>query len=453
MIKETSIPEGLLDFVLANMHILLIRDALLDLFTETEKIKASLIDKDTAIPELTPYVYNGKLLDIEGQLYYVTNVTGIRLNRNTPVSVVPLKIPTTSRLFYRNSKITLKKGQISNYKKDEDLQTTTGRLLLNYVILVDPFGDMIPYINSDWNISRIEETCIFEALRNETVTVEQVKHYSRNLHWLGHFTELCVPSFTERSLTIDPKIIARRNELIAEHRDEIAAGNATVMNRIEAELIAMDRASLKGDVSTLFYDKDNKSYEIHRKTMLILGGMVPKFGEKGFNFIERSLEEGWNVKDFPTISNEIRRGSFARAKETAKGGEETKFVIRVFQNTKITEEDCESQEYLHVEITNDTAQKYLYRSILVNGTLLTLDVDNITSYIGQTVLMRSPMYCSTKVGYCYTCMGGLFRSINQELLTMTAVTISSGFTLAALKSKHGMRTKSISIKSLNKFVF
>ena len=445
------VPE-ILRHVLENLHVLLIRDALLDLFTETEKSKAVLVDDRLAKPIDHTHIYTGKLLDIGDHLYCVIGAKGIHLNKGEVVSVTPLGIPTTNRLFYRNSKITLTKGQISNYKGDDDLYTTAGRLLLNYVILVDPFGDLIPYINEEWKIDRIEENYIFEGLRSGALSVEQIKHYSRNLHWLGHFTELAVPSFTERSLTVDPKIIARRDELLREHRAEIDAGNATVMNRIEAELVAMDRASLKGDESTRFYDRDDKSYEVHRKMMMIMGGMIPKFGEKGFGFIETSLEEGWKVEDFPTICNEVRRGSFARSKETAKGGEETKFVIRIFQNTKIIEDDCGSQKYLHVTLTKDIADKYLHRNILVDGALVTLSPDNISTYIGQTVFMRSPLYCHTNAGYCFTCMGELFRSINQELLTMIGVNISSSFTKAALKAKHFSQTRAIKITSLNQFV-
>lgn len=445
-----EIPPQLLEHILRNLHVLLIRDALLDLFTETEKTPAHLVDT-MAVLDGPGYIYTGKLLDIWGSLYSVMGVEGIRLYDGTPVAVTPLNLKTAGQLCLRNSKITLQKGQIANYKGESELHTTTGRLLLNYTILVDPFGDVIPYINEAWNIGRIEET-IFEHLRAETFTVDQIKHYSRNLHWIGHFTELAVPSFTERSLTIDPKIIARRDELYKIHRKEIESGNATVMNQIEAELIAMDRASLKGDVSTLFYDRDDKSYEVHRKAMLIMGGMVPKFGEKGYGFIERSLEEGWDVKDFPTICNEVRRGSFARAKETATGGVETKFVIRIFQSTKIIEEDCGSTNYLHVNLTKDMAKKYLYRSILVDGKLITLENENLSEYIGKTVLMRSPLYCHTHDGYCFTCMGGLFKAIDQELLSMVAVGISSSFTKAALKSKHGSRSRAINIDSLNRFV-
>ena len=441
-----------LNHILSNLHILLIRDSLLDLFTITIKTKARLINDNQAELIDSGYIYTGKLLDINNELYSVVDSSGIRFTNKEIVSVIPLNMNTTNQICSYNTKIVLPPGRLINYKDSKELHTTTGRLLLNYTILVDPFGDKINYINSEWDIGKIESDYILEGLLSGKFTVDQIKHYSRNIHFIGHFTELSVPNVTERSLTIDPKTIAKRDELLEKYRSEIEAGDSTVMNKIETELIAMDKESLKGDVSTLFYNADKKSYEVHRKSMFILGGMVQKFGEKGYNFVERSLEEGWNVKDFPTIFNESRRGSYSRAKETAKGGEATKFVIRVFQEVRIVEDDCGSEDYLHITLTRDLIRKYIHRNILVDNKLVILSNDNISSFVNKTVLMRSPMHCHSQNGFCFTCMGELFRSINQELLTMIGIGVSSTFTNAALKSRHATVARTIEIKSLNKFV-
>lgn len=450
-----EIAPQILRHILNHLPALLIRDALLDLLTASEKTKARLLDDSHAVvdpSDRSHHVYTAKLLDIDGQLYRAKSIVGIITASDVPIDVEPLNLSATSQLCRYNSKIELQPGDLANYKGDDALQTTIGRLLLNYVFLVDPFGDLIPYINKDWKISELEGTLIFDNLRAGKITVEQLKHYSRNAHWLGHLTELSVPSFTKKSLIVDPAIIARRDELLHQHRAALEAGDAVVMNQIETELIAMDRAYMKGDVSTLFYDMDSKSYEVHRKMMMISGGMIPEFGGKGYNFINSSLEEGWKVKNFDVICNEVRRGSFATAKQTADGGTETKFVIRVFQNTRITEDDCHSQNYLPIYLSKDVAKKYLYRNVFVDGKLLTLDDHNLSDYTGRVVLLRSPMYCHTKAGYCFTCAGELFRTIDQELLTMVGIALTSTFTRSALKSKHFVIARGIEIKSLNKFV-
>lgn len=448
-----DIDPVILNHIFTHMPLLLNRDFLLDILTVSEKNKANLISDNIAMVEQECYLYEGKFLDIDGQLYVVSEFNGVVLSSKQEVPVTSLGLPTSQILCEKNSPILLPPNICQNYIGDKPLETTMGRLLLNYTILVDPFGTLIPYINELWNIGKIESTYIFDALRNEIITVDQIKHYSRNLHFIGHFTELAVPSFTERSLTVNPELIKRRNELLKKYSKEINAGDVVTMAKIEEELVAMDREFLKGDSSTPFYDYDgNKSYGTHRKKMYGLGGITPGFGEDKVNFVDSSLEEGWDVKDFPALCNQIRDGSYSRAKETAKGGEETKFLIRVFQNTQITEDDCGSNDYIHVQLTKDNSSKFLYRNILENDKLIILTNDNINSYIGKTLSMRSPMHCHTKNGYCYTCMGELFRTIGTDLLTMAAIDVGKAFVISALKKMHLVETKRLSINSLNSFV-
>ena len=253
-----DISPQLLQHIMNNLPALLIRDFLLDILTETTKTTAVINHDKTATPESGGFIYTGKLLNIDGKLYGVTGQEGISSSKGAPVAVIPLDIPDTPRLCFINNKIVIRPGQIANYKGEEELHTTIGRLLLNYVFLVCPFGDYIEYVNGEWKIGQIESDHILDGLLSGKIIVDQIKQYSRNLHWLGHFNESAVPSFNERSLTVDPKIIERRDELLHKYKAELAAGDATVMAKIEAELIAMDRASLKGDVSTLFYDVDSR---------------------------------------------------------------------------------------------------------------------------------------------------------------------------------------------------
>lgn len=455
----TEMNQDVLNHILTHLPLLLNRDFLIDIFTDSEKNKAILHDDGYVTAQAGCWIYEGKFLNIDNTLYVITT----QFNQPCQVSQIPeerlkfevksLNIPAQQLLCPPHIPITLQPGIIENHKGTDPLVTTVRLMMLNYTILVDPFGDLVPYINTLWNIGKIEQTYIFDALRTEKITVEQIKHYSRNLHFIGHFTELGVPSFTEKSMTVDPAIIKRRDELLKEYKTEIEAGDPVIMNKIESELIAMDKAQLKGDASTPFYDYSaNKSYGIARKSMYLLGGMSEKFGEPGYNFITSSLEEGWKIKDLPAICNQVRAGSYSRAKETAKGGEETKFLIRVFQNTRVIEEDCKTTDYLQVNLTIDLAKNYLYRNVIIDDEIVTLTDDNISSYIGKTVSMRSPQYCHTQNGFCFTCMGELFRTIDMEHLTMAAIGVTSSMVLASLKKAHGTANKMIEIKSLNKYV-
>ena len=275
----SEIHPTVLDHIYKNLHLFLNRDFLLDIFTPSEKHKAILKHDNLAQALGDCYLYKGKLLNIDGQLYTITDFEGVSLNKDQVFPVISLEVPAEDRISERNTPVVLPPGVLANYTGTEPLNTTIGRVLLNYVILVDPFGDYIPYINQLWNIEKIEQGLIFDGLRTEKITVDQVKHYSRNLHWIGHFTELAVPSFTEKSLTVDPRIIARRDELLKQYAPQLEAHDPVVMSKIQDELVAMDKEFLKGDPSTPFYDYSaGKSYGVHRKAMFAVGGMVENFG-------------------------------------------------------------------------------------------------------------------------------------------------------------------------------
>ena len=322
---------------------------------------------------------------------------------------------------------------------------------MNYVLLVDPYKDAITYVNKEWNASAVESQMSELAFKN-VITVDQIKQYSRNLYFLCHFNEVTTPSFTQRALTIPKELIARRDELLKKYAKEIEAGDPVVISKIESELIAADKSQLKGDPSTGFYDTSKKSYETHRKQMMIMFGMIPKFGEPGYTFIPKSLEEGWDVKNFQAIANEIRRGSYNRAKETAKGGEESKFLSRIFQNTDIVEEDCGTTRYWPVEITDDNKLTYINRNIFHRGKLLTLTKENVSSFVGTTVQMRSPSYCITKnYNYCYTCMGEYFRYLHQKNLALQVMSIGSTMLGLSMKSMHQSNIETAKIKNLSKY--
>lgn len=454
LITPDPVDPIIADHIFNHLSLLLNRDFLIDLFTNSEKHKAKLLKEDTALPQAECYLYTGKLLDIDNVLYTISEYEGTTLSTGKEhVKVVSLNLPANIQLSYRNSPITLLPRVLANYQEDQPLVTTMGRLYFNYGALVEPFGDLIPYVNQRWNIHKIESDYIFESIRKNLITVEQIKHYSRNITWMGHFTELSDPTFTQKTLVIDPAILKRKAELLEEHKEAIANNDEIVMSKIEQELVSMDKKSVEGDTSSLYYNyTSKKSYEIHRKAMFIMGGMRPNFGSEGYSFTTNSLEDGWNVDNIPALYNSIRSATYSRAKETAKGGEQTNFLIRIFQNTEITQQDCQTKRYLPVKLTKDIIQQYIYRNIIVNDEIVTLTEDNIDQYLDQDVYMRSPQFCQTQNGYCYTCMGEAFRTINVDLLTMACINISGVFTLSSLKKAHAIFVNRLEIKSLNQFV-
>ena len=69
----------------------------------------------------------------------------------------------------------------------------------------------------------------------------------------------------------------------------------------------------------------------------------------------------------------------------------------------------------------------------------------ITNSLAKTLpkdhsyLMRSPMYCQCKNGFCYKCVGKLFAELDVKQLSLVIVDISTTFMLASMKNMHGSK--------------
>jgi hypothetical protein len=332
---------------------------------------------------------------------------------------------------------TLTKGMISNYKYDKPVETTVGRFLANYITMVDCFGDIIPYISdSPWNIKKVQRM-LARYLLNDQITTEQVKKYCKNAYFLFHFSELFMPTITEKSFEKNPALDKRRDELFEQYKDKLH--DPTVMVKIEKELIQMDKDFLEGDPSKDFYDGvGSKAFNIHRKKMFITVGGIESFGDSGkWNFVKKSLSDGWDPEAFAQYANEIRKGSYNRGAETAKGGEATKVIMRVFEAAAIQEDDCKTAKGLKIIVSDKNKESYVGRHVIVGNKSILLTDLNIGQYVGKSIEIRSPMYCKTKNGLCYTCMGNIFKTLNYKNLGLLCINISSTFLSHAMKNMHG----------------
>lgn len=438
-------------FFVDNLDLLLKRDYLLEVFTIPDRITCE--DGETIHTE-SP-MYQGKLVAYKGRIHTILSFEDQGDHTFTvKLSDLEEKMPTSDPILSFEDTVVLERGMISTYSEDAPLQTTIGRLVWNYVALANPFDDIMPYLNTPWNPGAIEDM-IAHALITQTTTMEQQSRYTRNVYYLGHFTELGVVAFTRKSLTTDPNLAKRRNELLKEHAEELASGDAVVMSKIEQELIAMDKEWLKDDPVMMFYRKNEKKiFNIQRKKLFGAGGMTEKFGDKGnFDFVSSSLSEGWDPEDFQVQANEIRAGSFSRAKETAIGGEDIKFILRVFQNSRILEEDCKSDTFLNVVVNKWNYKYYRHRYIKSGSDLKELTENDVEKLIGKTIQVRSPMTCKTDGGYCRVCMGKIFSVLDQKQLDLRANVLGRYFITSSLKGMHGTSFNTFEISNLNDFSF
>ena len=312
-----------------------------------------------------------------------------------------------------------------------------GRYLVNQVVLIAAFNDVIKFVNAPYNIGKIE-TEICKALVAKQITVKQCRQYLDAGYALFQFTELNVPSFSERSVTTGPDIDKMKADLFEKYKGQLQ--DPIVAYKIRKALVDYDKEWLGDDSSTSLYNGvGNKAYDVQRNKMYLSVGGIEAFGKDitSYEFIKNSLLEGWDKKAMPTISNEIRKGSFDRSTSTAMGGALTNFVLRVFQDTEIVEPDCKTKLGLTFVLTEYLAKKFIGRYLILPASEVCLDEGNVSKYIGKKVTIRSAMYCKSETGYCEKCAGKVFTNLDMKSINMEVVDITSTFVTQALKSMHG----------------
>ena len=456
-------------YLVENIHLANNRQAVLDWFTSAQRPTLYSIkpDKLHNVITLTPNHEEALLLDkinavhvpqkdTEGKDFAMSDpnagmvVYGVLHpdKESEKYLLVKLADDAMTPPFSSGDQFMLQDGMIENYH-GPDIITDVGKFYLNELLLVQPFGDLIPYLNERFDPGALDRK-VAALISDGKVTRAMYDKYMDNGYWYGEDGSISTACWSEKSLVTDPNVPKRKKELLEKYKDHL--DDPVVLSNIEKELIAMDKAWLKGDSSEPFYAvAGGKAWKEQRKKMYLMFGLNTAFSKTAseFEFVADSLSDGWGASTLAVAANDIRRGSYGRGIETAKGGEQTKFVLRIFQEVAATEDDCGTKRGLKVTIADQNLKTYIDR-YLVDGTLLTNE--NIKDYIGKEVVIRSPMYCNTKNGFCFKCLGELLRKAGIKRVGMQAISITAGFTNLAMKTMHQGGVSSTTVRDFKRFL-
>ena len=383
--------------------------------------------------------YNFPLVRTEDGRYGV-------LDRNTGQVDPIVDAMPDEPLFRPMEKLVLKAGDIANLS--QTIESCYGNALVNQLILVYPFGKKIPFINEPVKIDAIEK--IIQRRWNDEapegddpltapIRTLEYKRFNEAVGQLPGLSQLCVPSATVKTMTADPAMIKRRDELLKQYKDQLH--DQVVLAKILAELTQMDRAWMKGDPGERFYIK-GKSYDVVRLKVFIMQGVSAGFGEAG-DLITSSLDEGWDVDKLPAMINQLRDGSYGRGAQTALGGVEVKFNNRIFQNSVVVPGDCGTQRGLTVVLEKEMLGDFEGNYHIHNGKSVLLTGEVLNGLVGKSIQVRSPIYCKTPgANFCAVCMGERIASTPQALGTYAAA-IGSLMMDVFMKLMHGKSLRTV----------
>lgn len=447
----------------AKSKIMLKRSWLLDAFTVTNTKDTDVVYKGTPlkignVAVVDKMVVGEHAFELGQVVSLNSNLVGIVESDDASSWKIAVLSDLNHPIFHRLDTLDLDPTMVRSYLDNNTMvqtavkNTTVGRLLENVIVLQIPTEfKFYGFLNEVWNPDKIIQR-VTDDMTNKKISVPVYKKIIDHFFYLNHITEIAVPSMTEKSLMTSPRVAELKAKFIASHTPE-QLKDPIVLKELEDILRKEDAEYLgKGtdheDPSVTFFDGlGKKSWELHRKKLFLTVGGIPAFDESSgkFDFVQNSLSEGWTIDALPSIANEIRKGSYERGRETAKGGAETKLVMRVFQDLTIDNEDCGTKRTLKVDFKSLCRVKdFIGRVVrLPGGQDVEITPENMKQFDGKMVDVYSPLFCATPYNLCYKCCGRRSRDLNAKMIGIQVVKITSKFMNTAMKNMHGTVLKII----------
>lgn len=355
-------------------------------------------------------------------------------------------------LFHKYDKITIKKADIP-FIQEETIETTVGRLLLNLVIIGEPFYGRMPYINKKFKPDHVEALIapvlmdsLPEGKQKEPgkYYVDELIRFTQAVDFICGLASVFSESITRAGMLPPPGRKEYKKKLLEKYegklRDPIE--NAHFVK----ELKMFDEAYLKQHDSSFGKFNQGKVGDARVKTFLTQGGESNEFiGQLDTTPIVKSLDEGMDLdpESFTAAANTIRYGSFSRGAETVNGGVVSKALQQSLDTWKITDGDCGAT--LGVTRTYDASgiKKLVNRYIIQAGKPVLIEtIEQAREYTDKPITIRSPQYCRKEgLQTCEVCAGKALSKYRQGQI-IPNMEVSAGIMNDSLKKMHNTSIKS-----------
>lgn len=334
----------------------------------------------------------------------------------------------------------------------EPTETTIGRYIFNYLYyynILKPYNEEllkeVTYLNKETGLSPVENT-YNKLLREDKINVEIYGKFIDTCSFLQDLSRIFTVVCTYKNITPPPGLDKYKKELSKKFDAEYGPkwrDNLQLVASYTDELMKLDKEYLKDDRSTgkIMIPKVTENARV--KMYISFGldrGMDPNSV-----FVENSLTDGYpkNKEELAAIYNSIIAGSYSRGAETVKGGVLAKALLRSGLNCVIREGDCGTNLYSEILITKENFKSYNDRNMVTPNGLV--NIDNAEEFIGQTIKVRSPLYCRHEgKNFCSACVG---KAIGDRKFGIPLLLTDIGGTIlnSSMKAMHDTSIKKIRV--------
>jgi len=387
----------------------------------------------------------------EREIEKLLSITPKSLNKKTMLELFA-NFEGEEAQFIPQDRFVLRKEIVNDYAKEnickEDIHTTIGRYIFNlFLVFSNPvFLKHTGYINETVDNDRISKLSnqISSLIITNEIKTEDFYDYLNRLEWFGFANSAFItPSVNYDLVAPIPKVIKERDKLLKENEEKIDAGDLITSAQIEKTLIEDAKKELKDNSALDLYTSGAKvNFGNQYKNMNIMSGAIKDNNTGNYRIIKKSFIEGLDAEDIAKNGDSLVTGVYSRAVGTQTGGYEGKKMMAAFQTLVLDEKDtdCGSKHYLKIFITKENKDFFTYRYIKKGSSLVLTTPENIDSYIGSYIELRSPMYCSGKK-ICNKCAGELYYILGMKNIGLTANKVTSIALNSSLKAFHDQSIK------------
>lgn len=272
--------------------------------------------------------------------------------------------------------------------------------------------------------------------------------YFNCIQWLGFTMNTNVSaSFTPNTCRVLPEVKKARDKMYKENQEAIEKGDMVTAVKIEKSLTKLAEEKLKNDVGMTIYDSGCKpTFGNNYKNCFVTRGPIWNPAKEKFYVMHNGFNDGLRKEDIAAMGTSVITGSYTKCCLTSVAGYITKKLFTVYQGVALDKpgSDCHTKGYRTVTITKDNAVKLKNRFIIEGSKLVELTAEVMPKYIGRTVKMRSPLYC-TGEKICSKCMGTAFYTQGITNVGLTASSIGSNLLNRFMKAFHDPTSKLVKI--------
>jgi hypothetical protein len=352
-------------------------------------------------------------------------------------------------LFNTYDTFTLPAGRLYN---KESVKTTIGRYLVNMFTLPLPYLKKYGYQNKSLdkhNLGDMEDDMGAMVLTGEMTTKEYAE-YLDNGEWLGMGVAYYLVPTMDYDINVPiPDVIKLRDSMFNKYADGIKSGDINVANKIEKDVLDLAKKDIeaKGNEAYDFFKSGVGNFENNYKKTSVMAGAVENPYTHKLDILKSNYIDGIDKNEYSKFANLTVIGGYSRGVATQASGYETKKINNSMQVIVLDEKgsDCGSKEYIKVKIEKKVKSMYLYRYIYDPNSkstdkLTLLTKDNIDKWVGETVMMRSPMCCKGEK-ICNKCAGELYYMMGVKNAGLLGSTLSGVLLNRSMKQFHDATVK------------